>query len=579
MKNKFLGLSSLLLAMGVAACTPTPPAPTSTPATVDSVSVTVSSNISTASTRQVVFADVNGTGAFNKNVTWSATAGGTFTKTTGNTNTFIAPTVSVITQVTITATSTVDSSKTDSVQVTVNPVDPASTVTGVAINTNLVNVRENGSTLLSGSVTGTGNFGNALTWTIESGGAGILSSSTGSSVLYTAPLATFGQVVRVTATSVQNPTQKKTIYLGLHSSKPSISAGKFHSMALKSNGGVSYWGRGYCYGFTDNAAPVDNSSLASDVVAVAAGFAFCLALKADGTVKSAGNDSVGELGNDATANYSSSPVDVLGATGIVAISAGDTHALALKSDGTVIAWGYNNVGQLGDGTSGNYRLTPVVVTGAKNIVAISAGYEHSLALKSDGTVLAWGSDDSGQLGDGGSFISSSTPVAVSSVASGIVAISAGRSHSLALKADGTLLQWGLRQAGSFANADPAPLPVPNTTGIIAISAGGFHSLALKTDGTVLAWGYNNYGQLGDSTTDNRPTPVVVKNSSGAAINGIAAITSGGYHSLALKSDGTMLSWGSDLYGQLGDGGAINSSDFQQNPMNVTLGSGITIRVP
>jgi alpha-tubulin suppressor-like RCC1 family protein len=211
---------------------------------------------------------------------------------------------------------------------------------------------------------------------------------------------------------------------------------------------------------------------------------------------------------------------------------------------------------------------------ATGIVAISAGGDHSLALKENGTILAWGRDHLGQLGDDATLANQPTPVPVSS-ATGIVAISAGLNHSLALKGNGTMLSWGL---GALVGDDtifadqPTPIAVLNATGIVAISAGGNHSLALKDNGTMLAWGFDDSGQLGDDATlALKFTPVVV-----SSATDIVAISAGNGHSLALKDNGTMLGWGADFTGQLGNDSAIIN---QPIPVSVLLGAGITIRLP
>ncbi|MEY4530896.1 MAG: hypothetical protein RLZZ156_1617, partial [Deinococcota bacterium] len=220
------------------------------------------------------------------------------------------------------------------------------------------------------------------------------------------------------------------------------------------------------------------------------------------------------------------------------------------------------------------QATPVVVLNATGIVAISAGGDHSLALKENGTILAWGRDHLGQLGDDATLANQPTPVPVSS-ATGIVAISAGLNHSLALKGNGTMLSWGL---GALVGDDtifadqPTPIAVLNATGIVAISAGGNHSLALKDNGTMLAWGFDDSGQLGDDATlALKFTPVVV-----SSATDIVAISAGNGHSLALKDNGTMLGWGADFTGQLGNDSAIIN---QPIPVSVLLGAGITIRLP
>ena len=188
-----------------------------------------------------------------------------------------------------------------------------------------------------------------------------------------------------------------------------------------------------------------------------------------------------------------------GLTGVVAVSAGYLQSLALKNDGTVVGWGYD------------YYATPP--KGLTGILAVSAGLFHSLALKGDGTVVGWGDDSDGQA---------TSPVGLTNV----VAISAGYFHSLALQSDGTVVGWG-------DDSDGQATPPVGLTNVVAISAGYFHSLALQSDGTVVGWGDNGFSQA-------RP-PV--------GLTGVVAIAAGGYHSLALKSDGTVVGWGANWYGQ------------------------------
>ncbi len=451
------------------------------------------------------------------------------------------------------------------------------TVTGVTIDTRVFNVRENGSSVLLGIVSGTGDFNQALNWKIESGGVGKLSSTTGNNVLYTAPSSTFGQVVRITASSVQDPTQKKTIYLGVHTKKPSIAAGSEHSLALKSDGTVLSWGSDSA-GQLGNVAtnpfeptPVAVSGL-TDIVAVVAGENHSLALKANGDLYAWGSDSDGQIGNGGAINTNQPlPVQFMG--GVVAISAGSKHSLALSNNGDVFAWGSDSNGQLGDGGTNTNVSSPSYVYGAVDFIAISAGGNYSLGLKSDGTVSGWGNGSWDKF-NLGSISDVTTPVSIPKVKD-IVSISAGDSHILALKSNGTMLSWGLDFYGQLGNGGTNAFggfgPVLNAIDIMAISAGANHSMALKTDGTVLAWGANSSGEIGDgNTATTQGIPIVV---SGA--NGVVAISGGGTHSLALKSDGTMLSWGRDNAGQLGNNATLVN---QPTPVSVLLGT-FTIRVP
>jgi alpha-tubulin suppressor-like RCC1 family protein len=267
---------------------------------------------------------------------------------------------------------------------------------------------------------------------------------------------------------------------------------------------------------TDSNFPVQvkgpsGSGYLTDVVAIAAWRHHTLALKSDGTLYAWGYNYYGELGvGDNT--HRTSPDQVGTDTNWVAIAAGYNHTLALKSNGTLWAWGRNEYGQLGDGTSGdsNNENTPVQVL--TDVVAIAAGTYHSLALKSDGTLHAWGRNNYGQLGDGtsGDSNNKNTPV---QVLTDVVAIAAGYNHTLALKSGGTLWAWGQNSVGQlgqdYPNPHHSPFQIGSDTNWTEIAAGYYHSLALKSDGTLWAWGQNIFGQLGDGTTYNSYSPTAV----------------------------------------------------------------------
>ncbi len=326
-----------------------------------------------------------------------------------------------------------------------------------------------------------------------------------------------------------------------------VSAGYYHNLALKSDGTVWAWGyngstlSGYFgHGMLGNGTNIDSNvpvqtSNLTGVTAIAAGGWHSLALKSDGTVWAWGRNNYGQLG-DGTTTESNIPVQVSGLTGVIAIAGGEYHSLALKSTGTVWAWGRNAYGQLGTGNTTDSYI-PVQVTGLTGVTAISAGYNFNLALKSDGTVRSWGSNASFTLGTGTEWSgNSSVPVQVNGI-TGAIAISAGYNHSLALKSDGTVRGWGGDYYGQLGNVSSGPyidsydpVQVVGFTGAAAIAAGYSYSLAVKSDGTVWGWGYNGFGLYGGIT----PTRL-------NSLSGVTAIATGSMHGLAIRKPQLMVS--------------------------------------
>jgi alpha-tubulin suppressor-like RCC1 family protein len=274
----------------------------------------------------------------------------------------------------------------------------------------------------------------------------------------------------------------------------------------------------------------------------------------DSTVMAWGLNGSGQLG-DGTQNNSTVPVQVSGLGSMIAVAGGEQHSLALKHDGTVWAWGDNGDGQLGIGNLFP-QLSPVPVPNLSNVIAIAARFNHSLALKSDGTVWAWGNNSFGQLGDS-TTVSSSVPVQVHSL-TGVTAISAGQFHSIALKNDSTVWGWGSNTQGQLGNNsttnDSVPVQVNGFTSAKAIAAGGFHTLALKSDGSLWAWGFNGFGQLGNGTNANESIPTLV-----SAPPNITAIAGGWMYSLAVQGSNLAYAWGQGTAGQLGSGNNSNST--------------------
>src|SRR5271165_152133 len=238
---------------------------------------------------------------------------------------------------------------------------------------------------------------------------------------------------------------------------------------------------------------------------------------------------------------------------------------------SAVAWGQNIYRQLGNGSSESLSDVPGPVTGLKFVSAVAAGGRHSLALLANGTVVGWGYNAFGQLGDE-STGEASVPVAVKDL-SGVKAIAAGGDHSLALLDNGTLMAWGDDESGQLGNGktseEPVELPVAvkGLTGVKAIAAGANDSLALLNNGTVWAWGEGEAGELGNGTVKQSATPVQVK-----GLTGVKAIAAGGEFDLAVLSNGTVEAWGSNEFGQLGDEEVEETSDV---PVPVSSLSGVT----
>ena len=248
---------------------------------------------------------------------------------------------------------------------------------------------------------------------------------------------------------------------------------------------------------------------------------------------------------------------------VAAVSYGMDHSAAIKTDGSLWVWGNNYYGQLGNGTCGSDGIdTAIPVKVMDGVAAVSCGYEHTAAIKTDGSLWMWGSNEYGQLGNGGggnvtdnTYIVQSTPVKVMDE---VVAVSCGKSNTAAIKSDGSLWVWGYAEyvngQGNATNDVSVPIqtvPYRMLDQVAEVSCGDNHIAAVKTDGSLWLWGANYAGQLGNGTTEDSGTPVKV-------LDNVATVSCSPEHTAAVKKDGTLWIWGSNEYGQLGNGGGGNA---------------------
>jgi alpha-tubulin suppressor-like RCC1 family protein len=333
----------------------------------------------------------------------------------------------------------------------------------------------------------------------------------------------------------------------------------------------------YAWGVNTNGQIGDNTTVSKiSPVPVVGGFTdwtqlsagdFSLGIRANGTIWAWGANTSGRLGDNTTV-AKSSPVSVVGGfSDWVQLSAGSNHSLGVRANGTAWAWGNNVNGRLGDNTT-TTRSSPVsVVGGFLNWVQLSAGFSHSLGLRANGSAWAWGYNGNGRLGDN-TTTSRSSPVSVVGDITDWTQLSAGTSHSLGVRANGSAWAWGLNTNGRLGDntvtSRRSPVSVVGGfTDWVQLSGGREHSLGLRANGIAYAWGSNSSGRLGDGTTTARSSPVSVI----GGFSDWAQLSAGGYHSLGVRANGSAWAWGLNTFGRLGDG----TTTTRSSPVSVVGG--------
>jgi uncharacterized protein YjdB len=492
-------------------------------------------------TQEQLTATVQPSNAANQAVTWQSSNGAVASVSAAGLVSGVAVGTAEIT------VTTQDGNKTAKCAVTVTPI----AVTGVGLKSaTAMNI--GGSEQLAAIIQPSDAANQAVAWQ-SSNGAVASVSATG----LVAGLA--GGTAEITVTTQDGGKTAKCTVSVIPGAFTTVAASIHHTMAIAADGSLWGWGRnsegqrgdGVSTGTKSAPIQVGTDKNWKDV---SVGYYHSIALKTDGSLWGWGSNSDGCVG-DGTNTNRNTPVRIGTATDWAAISAASGFSIALKADGSIWAWGNNSIGQLGDGTKTN-RNAPVRVGADTDWEAIFAGHTHSLAIKTDGSLWAWGWNNEGQLGDNGLNANKDAPTMVGT-ATDWKAASGGYDHTLAVKTDGTLWRWGGNYYGQQGDGNGfhwsrrSPIQLGTDTDWKAVAAGWSASMALKADGTLWVWGRNEDGELGDGANANRDAPAQV----GAAE--WASITAGHYQSLAFKANGTLWAWGRNTYGQLGDGTYLN----------------------
>ncbi|MEG6612118.1 stalk domain-containing protein [Pseudoclostridium thermosuccinogenes] len=397
-----------------------------------------------------------------------------------------------------------------------------------------------------------------------------------------------------------------------------ISAGGDHSMVIKTDGTLWAWGSvGYGQLGTDMrfdyrpfmgfAWQIVPDKVMDDVISVSAGDGFTMAIKNDHTLWAWGSNTLYDLGNDGESNvnnmdkygreysYQTIPIKIM--DDVEAVSAGYNHTMAIKTDGTLWAWGHNDYGQFGNNEIGNFsdeghriQTTPVKIM--DDVASVSTAYRVTMIIKTDGTLWACGNNQYGQIGNGGSGIQT-TPV---KIMDNVVSVSTSGYHTMAIKNDGSLWAWGKNEYHELGNGKGGTIskkheyyediyvqepiyerkPVKIMDNVAAVSAGYGFTMAIKTDGTLWAWGLNDRGQLGNGGKgDIKNDNTVVQTKPVKIMDNVASVSASQHHVLAVTMDGTLRSWGLNDSGQLGYNGVTDISKwgdyYQTVPKKVMSG--------
>lgn len=366
----------------------------------------------------------------------------------------------------------------------------------------------------------------------------------------------YGQIGDGLTSDVRSPKQ-----IGMGRLWAAIDTFYDHNLAIASDGSLWVWGYNNSFQLgdgTQNNLRTPRQNWANESwIGIAAGGLHSMALRADGTLMAWGENISGQLGQSNRVDVTNTRAPVRRADAWRSVAAGREFTTAIRSDGTLWAWGDNSDGQVGVRVVDGSRTAPVLVDSNRVWLAVHCGRDHVVALTADGTGWGWGDNDFLKAIDGG-YADIATPTLITSNALWIE-LTAGRDHSMGLRSDGTLWAWGSSDFGQLGNGSITAVSVPRQIDSnpvwSSVAAGSYHYLGIQTNGSLWAWGFNYAGQLGDGTKAGRTNLVQV----GSALSWSAA-DGGLEHTLALTTNGTLYVWGANERGQLGRNSTLSSLD-------------------